>query len=299
MKKWRTMVVFVLMVAMCAVGVGCPVYAAPKESGAVQASGSARVFDMADLFDFEEEVQLAAKIDELQNMMDMGLAIVTTEDNSGTASDYADEFYEFYEIGMGEDYDGALFLIDMENGELWISTEGKMVRYLTDERIDAILDDAFEYAYDGYFYDSANAFLTNLEIFYDAGIQSDQYNYDTETGAVDRYKAIQWYEFLIAFAIAAVVAGGAVFAVVHEYGMKNDAARMSANFRLSYRKDSAFTLGSVLGDVLLNSYVSRAVIRAQSSNRPGGGGGRSSSGRSSTHRSSSGRSHGGGGRKFR
>jgi len=256
-----------------------------------------RVYDQADLFDYDEEMELASRISELQEKMDMGLAIVTTEDNSGSARDYADDSYEYYEVGFGKDHDGALFLIDMENGELWISTEGKMVRYLTDDRIDAILDDAIEYAYDGYFYESAQAFLSNLEVFYDAGIPSDQYNYDTETGKTDRYKSIRWYEVLIALVIASAAAGGAVFAVLRDYGMKNDAQRMSANFQLSYRKDSAFTLGNILADVLLNSYVTRTVIRSQSN--PGSGSGRSSSGRSSTHRSGSGRVHGGGGRKFK
>ena len=261
-------------------------------------SDKQRVYDQADLFDHQEERELESKISNLQEMMDMGLAVVTIEENSGSAREYADDFYESYDVGFGDDHDGALFLIDMENGELWISTEGKMIRYLTDDRIDKILDNAIEYAYDGAFYESAYAFLEDAEQFYNAGIPSDQYNYDTETGKVDRYKSIQWYEFLIALVVAAAVGGGAVLAVVHEYGMKNDGSRMSANFRLSYRRDSAFTLGNVLADVLLNSYVTRTVIRAQN-NSASGGSGRTGGGRSSTHRSGSGRVHGGGGRKFK
>ncbi len=290
MKKWRWFSVCMAILVLLGCGTVFAAESVPDKLG---------VYDQADLFEYDEEMELASRISELQKKMDMGVAIVTTEDNSGSARDYADTFFENYEVGVGSDNSGALFLIDMENGELWISTEGKMIRYLTDDRIDAILDDAMEYAYDGYFYDSAQAFLSNLEIFYDAGIPSDQYNYDTETGKTDRYKSIQWYEFLIALAISAVAAGGAVLVVLRDYGMKNDAQRMSANFKLSYRKDSAFVLGNVLADVLLNSYVTRTLIQTQSSNRPGGNSGRSGGGRSSTHRSSSGRTHGGGGRKFR
>lgn len=294
MKYWKRMLVLAMVLVLFGAGSALAVEAEPGES---------RVYDMADLFYEDEEVDLAASIVMLQEKMNMGVAIVTTENNSGSARDFADDFYEEYEIGFGDDHDGALFLIDMDNGELWISTEGKMIRYLTDARIDAILDDVIEYAYDGYFYEAAEAFLNDLETCYDGGISSDQYNYDTETGKVDRYKSIQWYEFLIAFAVAAAVGGVAVLAVVREYGMKNDAVRMSANFNLSYRKDSAFRLGNVLADVLLNSYVTRTVIRQPKNDRPGGGssgrGGFSGGGRSSTHRSSSGRSHGGGGRKFR
>lgn len=286
MKMWKKVWFLVLtMVLLC--------------TGTVYAdSGETWVYDWAGLFDAEEINALAAKVSELRKEMDMGVAIVTTEENGGSASDFADDFYEDYEIGIGSDYSGALFLIDMANGELWISTEGKMIRYLTDERIDAILDDAIEYAYDGYFYDSANVFLTNLELYYGEGIPSDQYNYDTETGEISVYRSIQWYEVLIALVVSAVVAGGAVLVVVSEYNMKDKTSKISANFKLSYRKDSGFTLNNVLADVLLGSYVTRSVIRSQNNSRPGGGGG-SSSGRSSTHRSGSGRVHGGGGRKFR
>ena len=295
MKMWKRVFGVALAMALSFVGTAFAVEVVPEE---------ARVFDMADLFDDREEMELASTIAMLQEKMDMGVAIVTTEDNSGSAMDFADDFYEEYEIGFGSDHDGALFLIDMENGELWISTEGKMIRYLTDDRIEAILDDVIEDAYDGYFYDCAAGFLEDLEICYDNGIASDQYHYDVETGAVSRYKSIQWYEFLIALVISGVVAGGAVFAVVREYNMKDNASRISANFKLSYRKDSGFMLHDVLTDVLLGSYVTRTVIRSQNNNRPSGGSGRSSrsfssGGRSSTHRSSSGRTHGGGGRKFR
>ena len=291
MKKWKKIaaVVLAMVLALAFAGMTAMAESIPEEL---------RVYDQADLFTDEEEMELASKLLEVQKRMDMGLAIVTTEDNSSSARDYADEFYEFYEIGIGSDYSGALFLIDMENGEFWISTEGKMIRYLTDDRIDAILDDAFEYAYDGAFYQAADAFLDGVETYYQAGIESGQYNYDTETGKVSRYKSIRWYEALIALMISGVVAGGAVLAVMREYNMKDNTSKISANFKLSYRKDSKFALDNILADVLLGSYMTRTVIRNQSSSHSSGGG-RSSAGRSSTHRSSSGRVHGGGGRKFK
>lgn len=77
---------------------------------------------------------------------------------------------------------------------------------------------------------------------------------------------------------------------------------MEANFKLSYRKDSAFRLGSRVTDLLIGSYVTQQVIASQDrrsgSGRSGGSRSLSSGGRSTTHRSSSGRSHGGGSRKF-
>lgn len=264
-------------------------------------AGSVRVFDMADLFTVTEETILAEMIDALQDKMDMDAAVVTTEENSGSARDFADNFYEEMGLGVGSSHDGALFLIDMENGELWISTEGNMIRYLTDARIEAILDDSISYAMDGDFYDAAACFLKDLEICYDNGIAGDQYSYDMETGKVSRYHSIQWYEFLVAFLVAAACGVVAVFSVVREYNMKDEGTKMAANFNLSYRKDSSFTPGSFLAGVLLGSYVTKQIISSSNHHPSGGGGGHSLSGggRSTIHRSSGGRSHGGGGRSFR
>ena len=125
--------------------------------------------------------------------------------------------------------------------------------------------------------------------------------YDPETGKISRYRTVRWYEALFALAAAAACGGFAVLGVVREYNMRDEESRMEANFKLSYRKDSAFRMGSRVTDLLIGSYVTQQVIASQdhrSSGRSGGGRSLSSGGRSTTHRSSSGRSHGGGSRKF-
>ena len=98
----------------------------------------------------------------------------------------------------------------------------------------------------------------------------------------------------IALGVAAVCGGTAVASVLRSYGLHGEDKRMAANFKLSYRRDSRFTMGNVLADALLTSYITQT----QKNNRPGSGGGSfSGGGRSSTH-SYGGSSHGGGGRKF-
>ncbi len=272
-------------------------------AGTALAAGEIRVFDMAGLFKEEETAKLTETIETLREKMNMDAAIVTTEENPGSVMEFADNFYEEQGLGVGSSHDGALFLIDLENGELWISTEGKMVRFLTDGRIEAILDDAFEYAADGDFYSTAMVFLEDLEICYDNGIADDQYTQDVDTGKISRYHSIKWYEALFALVVSAVCGGAAVLSVVRSYGMRDESGRLAANFNLSYRKDSSFRLGNLLTDMMIGSYVTQSVIRSAQNRNSGGhsSGGRSlsSGGRSSVHRSSSGRSHGGGGRKFR
>lgn len=260
----------------------------------------ALVYDMADLFTDEEEKELSETAAALKETMNMDVAVVTCEENGSSAREFADQFYEDQEMGVGSDHSGVLFLIDMDNRELWISTEGKMIRYLTDSRIEAILDDVYEHAADGDYFGAARAFLSDTETCYRNGISRGQFNQDEETGKISRYHHIAWYELLFALAVAGICAGGAVLSVLRSYGMKDDSSRMEANFRLSYRKDSSFALKKSLADVLLRTYVTQQAIASakRGNGRGSGGGGFSSGGRSTTHRSSSGRSHGGGGRKF-
>ena len=148
-----------------------------------------------------------------------------------------------------------------------------MVRYLTDSRIEAVLDDMYGYAAAGDYYQAAGAFVEDLEVCYDNGIAADQYNYDPETGrsaATGRCAGMR-----------PCLPGGCgclrrlcVLGVVREYNMRDEESRMEANFKLSYRKDSAFRMGSRVTDLLIGSYVTQQVIASQdhrSSGRSGGG----------------------------
>lgn len=138
------------MAAFMAVGIpgnaGSGLSMTAQAAGSGEMAGNVRVFDQADLFLEEEEKELQQAIDALREKMDMDAAVVTAEENPGSAQAYADDFYEAHGFGTGSGRDGALLLIDMDNRELCISTEGKMVRYLTDSRIEAVLDDMYGYA---------------------------------------------------------------------------------------------------------------------------------------------------------
>ena len=257
----------------------------------------ADVYDMADLFTDEEEKQLSEQAQVLSDTMKMEAVIVTIEENSDSAQVFADGFYMEGGFGTGSDHSGILFLIDMDNRELYISTNGQMIRYMTDSRINDVLDDVYNYAADADYYGAAAAFLTDTEKCYSNGISRDQYNYDTETGKISRYHHLEWYEILIALGVAAVCGGTAVASVLRSYGLHGEDKRMAANFKLSYRRDSRFTMGNVLADALLTSYITQQVIQTQKDRPSSGGGSFSGGGRSSTH-SYGGSSHGGGGRKF-
>ncbi len=66
----------------------------------------------------------------------------------------------------------------MDNGEAYISTTGIAIRYLTDERIESILDLVFDNGLiDGDYYGAAVGFLKGTEDYLEkGGIPSNQYN---------------------------------------------------------------------------------------------------------------------------
>lgn len=265
--------------------------------GAVAYGAEQRVFDQTGLFDSEKTARLEARIRELREQMNMDVVLVTTDDTGGlSARDYANDFYDEGGFGTGKDASGVLYLLDMDNRELYLSTSGVMIRFLTDDRIESMLDHAIDKMASGAYAAAAEQLLEDTESWYRKGIPGGQYNYDVKTGAVSRYRSIRWYEALAALAAAAVCAGGVCLNVKREYAMKQE-HRQASNYALAYRANAHFALQDPQ-DVMVHSFVTQKIIPKATVRVSPGGGFSGSSGRSSTHRSGSGRSHGGGGRRF-
>lgn len=265
----------------------CAVFMLLTFCGVQEAFGEKQlVCDEADLFTTVEEGQLAQRAKDLGSAYEMDIVIVTTKDTRGKSSrDYADDFYDDNGYGVGTEKDGILFLIDMDNREVDISTSGQGIRYLTDNRIESVLDNVIEGGLtDGLMYKATEAFLATTEFYLQAGIRSDQYN-EPEGGRTEEIvKAGLTPPKVIGGGIVAVLVGGGFFLltrrryqgkpkpVVYNYQDKN-----LVEFKVNNEK-------------LVDTAVTFTIIEQSSSS--------SSAGRSSTHSSSSGRTHGGGGRKF-
>ncbi len=265
---------------------------------AAEASGRGpRVVDRADLLGDYEEEDLSAELDEISVRQQADLVVVTVDSLEGaSAADYADDFYDNNGFGQGSGKDGILFLIDMDNRELYVSTCGKAIRIFTDDRIETMLDHVYEGASQGDYEACVDSFLSDVKSYCRAGIPGNQYNYDTDTGKISRYRSIRWYEALMAFGISGFVAGSVCLTVKRRYSMEEDRNQVR-NLNMAYRAEARFRYDGQ-EDRLVNQFVTSRVIPRSTGTSNHGGGSRSSSGRSSTHRSSSGRSHGGGGRKF-
>lgn len=243
------------------------------------------VFDEAYLLTKEEVDIIQNKAEGLSRDYNMDIVIVTINDAQGKNSrDFADDYFDYGGFGIGSDYDGILFLLDMDNREAYISTSGIGERYLTDERIEYILDDVFDSGLsEGDYFGGLLGFLTGTERYLNRGIPSDQY---IEEVVIKEKNRITRADLLISV-IGSIIAAVAFYATTRSrYKMKK--AKKSFSFRansiVNFRQNE---------DRLVDTFVTHRVIpKANTSNSS------STSGRSTTHKSSSGRSHGGGGRKF-
>ncbi len=253
---------------------------AADSTGSLPETG--HVTDGAGLLTDAQRADLLEAVTEAEQQTGWNLYAVTTLDAGGkSAQAYADDFFD----ASSDNESGVVLLIDMDNREIYISTAGEAIRYLTDRRIDTILDNAYGYVSDGDYANCFSEMLNGVTRAYEQGIPDGQYNYDVETGKISVYRSVTPLEAVIAVLVALVAGIGVFAAIVGRYRLKFG----------GYTYD-CHRFGSVNitdeKDVLVNTVVTHRRIPK---NTGGSGGGGS---RSSVHTGSSGARHGGGGRKF-
>ena len=245
------------------------------------------MYDEAGLLTADEIADLNDEIASFMEESGWNVYAVTTDDAQGkSATAYADDFFDEH---SPEQEDGVALLIDMDNREITISTCGIAIRYLTDSRIDDILDAAYAKISNGDYNGCMHSMLTGVENYYEKGISEGQYNYDSETGKISRYHVLTLGEIFGVLAVA--IGAGCIiyFTISNSYKVRGK------GYYYAYQQNSKVNL-RVKEDRLVNQTTTHHRISTSS----GSSGGHSSShsGRSTTHTSSSGRSHGGGSRKF-
>lgn len=239
------------------------------------------VVDEANLFTAAEISRLEEDVRAIGAKYQMDIVIVSTADAQKKSSrEYSDDFFDSKGYGLGEERDGILFLLDMDNREVYISTSGKAVLYLTDQRIEGILDDVFVGGLtDGEMYSAASTFIVSVAECLKAGIPANQHSVtETKENSLTAAEGI-------AGGLASGISGLGFYLLV-----KIRYRKKTSPHSFEYRKNSLVNL-TTQNDHLLNSYVRSRVI-PQVKKSPGSGG------QTTVHRSSSGRMHGGGGRKF-
>lgn len=256
------------------------------------AMAASRVIDDARLLTPSEETQLEAQITSLQEKYQVDVIVLTSYDAPYDRSlAYADAYYVRHGFGMGEDDAGFLFFIDMNNRVPTIYTRGVMIDYITDHRLEVLLDCGYDELADGRYGRAAMKVLQQLERYMQQGREEGSFRYDAQTGQrlSGLYNTLTKAELGLSLMAGIAVAVIMLLLVRSRYNLKG------STYRYDLADHATRTL-TVDDEHFLHQHVTRR-IKPQNQNHDGFGGGSGSG--SAVHRSSGGGFHGGGsGRRF-
>ena len=252
-------------------------------------SGEPLVVDKAELLSDSEEQALEAQLQEISDRQQLELVVMTTPSTYGkSVTAFADDYWDQQGYGYGDEHDGAMFLISMEERDWYISTCGFGITAFTDAGIQYIGEQVTGYLSDGdyagglsRFAEAADEFVTQAK----TGEPYDKDNLPKETMPLGMRLGIGGILGLI---VGFFRSGGAK-SQLRSKVYKPGARAYIAGENIKGHPVSGFSARGA-GDIFLYYTISRALIR-DDDDRGGGGG-------SSIHMSSGGVTHGGGGGKF-
>lgn len=281
--------ILVLLTALCLLFSVMPAFA--------EETAEQRVFDYAELLSEADEGEIHLWVQDMQENWGMDLAFLTTNDTEGkSVQQYGADFYEDHALGLGDDYDGVIFVLDMGSREGQIITCGKAIDIYTDYYIDQMWDNMVGYLSDGDYYWAFYTLYMDLHTYAEEYeiYQADPDSYISDYSSARKAKGLMTAA-AIAGVFALVIAGLAVSSM--RKACKN--VRPYTDGR-AYLKENGYHL-SVNRDSFASTHTALMPIpRNDDDNHHGGGfhSGGSWGGPSSTFRGGGGRSFGGGGGRF-
>ncbi|MGN0452322.1 MAG: TPM domain-containing protein [Ruminococcus sp.] len=246
----------------------------------VSASDLPKVVDNGWLLSDSDAEELSQMLNEISEKHQCDVVIVTTDDLEGkTATEYADDFYDYNGYGYGTGNDGILLLVSLAERDYAISTTGSCIYTFTDSGLDYIEGIFIPYLSDGDYMEAFTAFAQECDNFLTQDAVGDPY--DTNNMPEEKYT---FSDFIFEFGIALAVGIGLAFVIVSIMKSQLKSVRFQAKAD-NYLKQGSLNI-TESKDIFLYSHVTRTP-------RP-----KENSGGSSTHTSSSGTTHGGTSGKF-
>ena len=139
----------------------------------------ARLVDQAELLTAEEQQQIQAKLDEVSELHHCDAVVMTVNSLEGkTATEYADDAFDYDGYGLGEDKAGILFLVDMGDRNWATSTHGYAITAFTDARLSYIEEKLVSYLGDGEYAEAFNCFAEQCDRFLTQAETGEPYDVD-------------------------------------------------------------------------------------------------------------------------
>ncbi len=217
------------------------------------------VYDYEGLLTTDELCELSEKLDRIGETYQCAVVIVTDSDLGGkTATQYADDFYDYNGFGYGDTRDGILLFVSLNERKWATSTTGKAIDIFSDSDLYDIEDEFKPYLSSGDYYTAFNTFADLCE---------------------DELASYGKFQFSILYLFVGAVIGVIIaFIVVLIMKGKLKSVRYQSAAQ-NYMRQGSLNI-TEKRDIFLYSTVSKRA-------KPKDNGG------SSTHTSSSGTSHGG------
>ena len=223
----------------------------------------------------DEAEQLNEQLDEISHSQNFDVTAALVDSLNGESVEaYADNLYDDCDFGYGDERDGVLLLVSLEDHDWYISTCGYGITVFTDAGIQYIGEQIRPQLADGDYLGAFENYIELCDDFIDQANSGEAY--DTDHMPKKPLSAI-WLGLSFAAGLgAALLAVGSMKSQLKSVGMQREAR--------DYIRPGSLQVTSG-GDYFLYHTIHRTE-------KP------KSSGGSSTHTSSSGRTHGGGGGKF-
>ena len=253
-----------------------------------------RVFDYADLLSEEDEAEMHHWVQDMQENWGLDLAYLTTNDTEGkSVQEYGADFYVEHDLGLGETYDGVIFVLDMGSREGQIITCGKAIDIYTDYYIDQMWDSMVDFLSDGDYY---NAFFSLYMDMHELAGEYEKYQADPDSYLSDYSKAQKAKGLLTSAAVAGVF--GLVIASLAVSSMRKACKNVKPyTDGRAYLKENGYHLSTNRDSFASTHTALMPIPQNEDHDHHGGFTGGSWGGGSSTF-TGGGRSFGGGGGKF-
>lgn len=250
-----------------------------------------KIYDFSDILTDEEERLLKEKIDKFIEENNMDMVIVTdsfTYSYDRQNEEYADDFYDYNDFGLDlEHYSGVLLLRNTNPSDPYyhMSTSGNAQLYLSDSRINSILDNIYYDIKSGNYYEGFSKWISYTDNYIKSGYPSTASNYYLDNyGNMHRVKPKYYPPIGIALLMGLAAAGTTVGIMISKNKMVKKARQAS-----EYLDNGSINI-TKREDTYLRSHTTSYTVSSSSGGGHHGGGGHS------FHSGSSGFSHGGGGR---
>lgn len=123
--------------------------------------------DYANILEDYEEKDLTKTTKLYIEKYNLDIAVVTTNTSYFmTTKQFANKFYDQNNMGIGEDKNGILLVIDMQNREFYILTNGFVHKLINDNRVELILDKMEISMRNGDYKVAIHSFLEEIDKYY-------------------------------------------------------------------------------------------------------------------------------------